>query len=159
MRRITLAMSFLILVQLSACDRNRIFEKNVKFENRNWPQERTVSFRFEIDDIRSTYDFYCNLRNSILYKYQNLYISYVLEDTLGNVYLQDLANIKLFQSKTGEPLGDGMGDIFDHQYKVIENFSFKNPGIYQFNINHYMRPDSLREIMAVGLRIEKNPVE
>jgi gliding motility-associated lipoprotein GldH len=76
-------------------------------------------------------------------------------DTLGNIYKTDLVNVRLFNSKTGEPHGDGLGDIFDHQYKVIDDYRFNNPGVYQMNISHYMRPDSLPEIMAVGLRIEK----
>ncbi len=148
---------FLILIFVSGCHQDRVFEKNVTFDAREWTKDKSVSFRFEISDIHSGYNFYYNLRNSILYPYQNIYLSFSLEDTLGNVYQSDLANINLFDSKTGRPLGSGMGDIFDHQYRIIEDYSFNNPGIYEFNINHYMRPDTLREIMAVGLRIEKVP--
>jgi gliding motility-associated lipoprotein GldH len=123
--------------------------------DRIWDVKQPAIFQFSIDDIHYSYDFYFNLRNSILYPYQNIYLNYSLSDTLGNVFKTDLVNVKLFNPKTGEPLGNGLGDIFDHQYKVVDQYRFNNPGVYQMKINHYMRPDSLAEIMSIGLRIDR----
>jgi gliding motility-associated lipoprotein GldH len=144
---------FFLIVGIS-CNPDRIFEENVKIVDRVWSIEPAV-FQFEIQDTHVPYDFYFNLRNSIRYPYQNIYLNFSLMDTLGNVFKSDLVNIRLFDSRTGEPLGDGLGDIFDHQYQVIDNYRFNNPGYFQMRVSHYMRPDSLPEIMAVGLRIEK----
>lgn len=145
-----------VILLASSCNGNRIYEKNVKFQNRIWTKDTDAVFDFEIADINTNYKFYFNLRNTILYPYQNIYLSYSLEDTLGNVYDSELTNIDLFDSKTGKPFGSGMGDIFDHQYLVIENYQFNNPGMYLFKIRQYMRMDSLPEIMSVGLRIERS---
>ena len=147
---------FLLIIFLTGCDGNRIFEKNKKFNERFWTIDETVEFDFIIDDINQNYNFYFNLRNTLLYPYQNIYLSYSLEDTLGNVYSSDLTNIDLFDRKTGKPMGDGLGDIFDHQYKVIDDYQFNNPGVYRFKIKQYMRMDTLLEIMSVGLRIDKS---
>lgn len=148
---------FLLFLAIS-CNSDRIYENNIKIPERIWTIDDPAIFRFDIEDTHIPYNFYFNLRNSILYPYQNIYLNYSLMDTLGNVFRSDLVNIRLFDSRTGEPLGDGLGDIFDHQYLVIEDYSFNNPGSYQMRVTHYMRPDSLPEIMAVGLRIErKNP--
>ena len=149
---------WLIFVALVAigCNNSRIYERNVKFPDRIWTKDKEAIFDFEINDINTNYKFYFNLRNTILYPYQNIYLSYSLEDTLGNVYDSELTNINLFDSKTGKPFGSGMGDIFDHQYLVIDNYQFNNPGMYLFKIKQYMRMDSLPEIMSVGLRIEKS---
>lgn len=147
---------FLLIILFAGCDENRIFEQNIKFSERFWTIDETVVFDFNIDNINQNYNFYFNLRNSLLYPYQNIYLSYSLEDTLGNVYSTDLANIDLFNRKTGKPLGDGLGDIFDHQYKVIDNYEFNNPGVYRFKIKQYMRMDTLPEIMSVGLKIDKS---
>jgi len=155
MNRILLFLIIGIFVY-SGCNRNRIFERNVKFEDRIWNKDTAAVFNFEIADINADYAFYFNIRNTILYPYQNIYLSYSLEDTLGNIYDSDLANINLFDSKTGKPFGSGMGDIFDHQYLVIEDYQFNNPGMYSFKIRQYMRMDSLPEIMSVGLRIERS---
>jgi gliding motility-associated lipoprotein GldH len=148
---------FLLLIYIaSSCNSNRIYERNLKFSERIWKKDSAAVFNFEINDINTNYNFYFNLRNTILYPYQNIYISYSLEDTLGNVYDSDLTNIILFDSKTGEPLGQGLGDIFDHQYLVIDNYQFNIPGMYLFRIKQYMRMDSLPEIMSVGLRVERS---
>ncbi len=155
MSRILIFLIFSIFIAFG-CNRTRIFENNVKFSNRIWNKDSAAVFDFEITDINTDYKFYFNLRNTILYPYQNIYLSYSLEDTLGNVYDSDLTNINLFNSKTGKPYGSGMGDIFDHQYLVIENYQFNNPGLYQFRIKQYMRMDSLPEIMSVGLRVERS---
>ena len=146
---------FVVLVAMG-CNNSRIYERNVKFPDRIWTKDTEAVFDFEINDINTNYKFYFNLRNTILYPYQNIYLSYSLEDTLGNVYDSELTNINLFDSKTGKPFGSGMGDIFDHQYLVIDNYQFNNPGMYLFKIKQYMRMDSLPEIMSVGLRIEKS---
>jgi gliding motility-associated lipoprotein GldH len=147
------------LIAAISCNSDRVFEKNVKISNRVWDIDDPAIFQFEIQDTHVPYDFYFNLRNSILYPYQNIYLNYSLMDTLGNVFRSDLVNIRLFDSRTGEPLGDGLGDIFDHQYQVINDYRFNNPGYFQMRVSHYMRPDSLSEVMAVGLRIEKDSSE
>ena len=147
---------FLLFIFLAGCNENRIFEQNIKFSGRYWTIDETVVFDFHIDNINQNYNFYFNLRNTLLYPYQNIYLSYSLEDTLGNVYSSDLTNIDLFDRKTGKPIGDGLGDIFDHQYKVIDDYEFNNPGVYRFKIKQYMRMDTLPEIMSVGLKIERS---
>ena len=152
----TIPWLFLVVILMYACNSNRIYERNVKFSDRIWNKDSAAVFKFEITDINTDYTFYFNLRNTILYPYQNIYLTYSMEDTLGNVYDSDLTNINLFDSKTGRPYGNGMGDIFDHQYMVIEDYQFNNPGTYLFRIKQYMRMDSLPEIMSVGLRIERS---
>jgi len=158
MQKRLLCFIFIILV-LFSCNSNRIYEKNVKFPGRIWEKDSEAVFNFEINDINTNYKFYFNLRNTVLYPYQNIYLSYSLEDTLGNVYNSELTNINLFDSKTGEPFGSGIGDIFDHQYLVIDDYQFNNPGMYLFKIKQYMRMDSLPEIMSVGLRIERSIIQ
>jgi gliding motility-associated lipoprotein GldH len=152
----TIPWFILMVIIACACNSDRIFEKNVKFPDRIWNKDSAAIFKFEITDINTDYRFYFNLRNTILYPYQNIYLTYSMEDTLGNVYDSDLTNINLFDSKTGKPYGSGLGDIFDHQYLVIEDYQFNNPGTYLFRIKQYMRMDSLPEIMSVGLRIERS---
>jgi len=56
---------------------------------------------------------------------------------------------------TGEPLGDGAGDIFDHQVLGLKNQVFPQNGTYTIKLQQYMRRDPLPGIMAVGVRVEK----
>ena len=37
----------------------------------------------------------------------------------------------------------------------MNDYKFERAGVYDFSIQHYMRPDTLTEVMAVGVRLEK----
>ena len=62
----------------------------------------------------------------------------------------------LFDSKTGKPLGDGLGDIFDHKFKIksLSNYRFPKAGEYTFSVEQNMRQDPLLGVMSVGVSVE-----
>lgn len=138
-----------------ACDTNRVFEDNQDMENNFWHQEDPVEFNFRIEDPEISYNLYTNFRNASAYPYHNLYYQYTLEDSLGNEILSKLQNINLFDPKTGEPLGSGLGDLFDHQQLMLEAYHFPAAGNYAVTFQQYMRTDSLPMILSVGLKVEK----
>lgn len=152
-RHIFVFLSFLLVV--TSCDDSRIYEKNVEISDKTWIADSVVHFSFQITDSRKSYNLYYNLRNSISYPFQNIYVNYTLEDTLGNELATELVNQNLFHPKTGKPFGDGLGDIFDHQFKLLENYRFNQPGAYRVKLQQFMRRDSLPEIISVGIRVEE----
>jgi hypothetical protein len=72
-----------------------------------------------------------------------------------NELLSDLENLILFDSKTGQPKGSGLGDVFDHQFELVEKFQFQKQGSYTMKYQQFMRIDSLPMIHFVGARIAK----
>jgi gliding motility-associated lipoprotein GldH len=82
-------------------------------------------------------------------------VRYSLKDSSGNVLQTDLVNGQLFESISGKPLGEGLGDVFDHQFSILEEYTFPGTGNYHIELNQYMRRDTLPEILAVGVRVEK----
>lgn len=147
---------FILVGAIIACDSNRVFEKNMSFDNKMWHLDTVPSFEFTIKDKTIPYNLYFNVRNSVSYPYRNLYITYSLEDSLGNSLAEDLVNYELFTRKTGKPLGEsGIGDIYDHQFLILENYQFDRSGNYRISFQHYMRKDSLNDVLAIGSRIEK----
>ncbi|MDN5205677.1 gliding motility lipoprotein GldH [Fulvivirgaceae bacterium BMA10] len=149
-----LILIFCVLI-LNACDSSRVFEQNTDLENGYWPKNDVKAFDFEIKDETEAYNIYYNIRNSISYPYHNLYLTYSIEDSLGNNISQALQNMNLFDPKTGEPVGSGLGDIFDIQILALKDFKFKHPGKYTFRMQQFMRMDTLPDILAVGMRIER----
>lgn len=149
---------FLIVVVLGfwACDSNRVYEENIEMENKTWVADTTLNFQFQIDEREQAYNLYYNLRNSLSYPFQNIYVNYTLEDTLGNQLASELINKDLFHPKTGKPYGSGLGDVFDHQFVILNNYQFENPGVYRLKLQQFMRRDSLPEVIAVGVRVEKS---
>lgn len=143
---------------LTACDEYRVYEENYNFEQKVWLVDTIPTFEFEIQNIDQPYNIVWNIRNTLNYPYHNLYLTYYLEDTLGRRISTDLHNMLLFDPKTGEPYGSGLGDIFNHQIMALPAYQFDTAGTYRIRLEQYMRTDSLKDILSVGVRVEQaNP--
>ncbi len=138
----------------SSCDSDRVFERNIDLADRIWHKDSVITFDFEIEDPNFSYNIYYNIRNTTSYPFYNLYLNHTLENTIGAVLSNNLDELFLFDQNTGEPLGSGMGDIFDHRIIVLESLRFPSKGNYQFHTQQYMRQEELRQIMSIGIRIE-----
>ena len=140
---------------LFACDEQRVYEKNVDLKDNLWYIDTIPSFTFRIEDASRPYNLYYNVRNAVSYPYYNLYVTYSLHDSTGKVLRSRLQQLQLADATTGKPLGDGLGDIYDHQILSGKNYRFPGKGAYTFRIKQYMRQDPLPAIMSVGVRVEK----
>jgi gliding motility-associated lipoprotein GldH len=150
--RITLS----VLLILTACDSSRIYEKNHAFAQRWWTAAEQPQFDFTIADTTQPYNLYFNVRNESVYPYANVYVTYHLLDSAGRELQQKLITEFLFDKKTGKPLGQsGIGDIFDHRFLLLKNYSFPYSGQYTLRFEHFMRTDTLKGVLAVGVRVEK----
>ena len=147
----------LVLVSLlSACDTSRIYERNKDFDKRAGLASDTARFTFEIVEGNSLYNIQCNLRNSIDYKWQRIFVNFELSDSTGHVLSSKLVSTYLFEPKTGKPYGrSGLGDIYDHRFPLLNAYALK-PGSYAVTLQQLMRTDTLQGILAAGVRVERN---
>jgi len=145
------------LLSLSACNNNRVFEKDVDIPSMKWHKDSVLVFNFEIKDTLSRYNFYYNVRNTLSYPFYNMYVTYYMMDSLNRRISSDLQTFDLLNPKTGKPYGDGLGDIYSRSLLALKNVQFKKPGKFSFKLKHYMRLDPLPEVVSMGLRIEKVP--
>lgn len=148
------SMWLIPLAFLCACDASRIYEKNHDLSGGVWLKDSLQHFHFEIADAALKYNLYANVRNAHDYTFYNLYYQYALSDPTGNVLAEKLENIHLFDPKTGEPFGDGLGDVFDHRQLILEDFRFPREGDYTISLQQFMRQDTLPSILSVGIRVE-----
>jgi gliding motility-associated lipoprotein GldH len=140
---------------LFACDSDRLFEQNITLEKRYWKADEPLTFDFKIEDSSKPYAIYYNVRNSLEYPYARLFVQYTLSDSTGLQIDKKLKSQFLFDQKTGKPLGQsGIGDVFDHQFLIIDKHIFDYPGKYQLRIEQFNRQDTLQGILAVGARVE-----
>ena len=146
---------FAALLALNACDEKRLYEQNTDLAGNQWYIDTIPSFTFRIADASKPYNIYYNVRNAISYPYYNLFVTYYLQDSTGKQLSSRLQELLLADSKTGKPLGDGLGDIFDHQILSLKNYRFPKNGTYTFRVKQYMRQDPLPFVMSVGVRVEK----
>ena len=143
----------LLIISFVACDSNRVYEEYYDFNDKTWNLDSIPSFEFSIDNTDPK-DLFVTLRNTISYNYQNVYLSYQLNNENGQELESDLINISVFDEKTGKPFGSG-NSIYEQQHKILENYRFPKGGKYVLKIAQYMREVDLKEIVSVGARIEK----
>lgn len=143
-----------ILLVIVGCDSSRIYEENADLPKAIWREDSIKAFQFQIEDAMQPYNLYVNITNKVDYPYYNLYYRYWLADSLNRSLKTGLMNADLFDAKSGEPKGSGVGDIFDHQSPILENYTFPSEGTYSISFQQYMRTDSLPGIRSVGTRVE-----
>ena len=144
----------LILSLLTSCDSKKIYDDFIDFDEGFWHQDSVISFSFNIEDVSKQYHLKAQFRNAQSYPYHNMYYRYTLKDAEDSILSEEQKQIFLFNPKTGEPYGGGLGDMFDNSQIVLENYTFKNPGIHSVNLKQFMRLDTLPFILSVGWRIE-----
>lgn len=119
-----------------------------------WHLDSIQSFQFKIEEAERPYNLVATFRNASSYPFYNLYFQYTLKDSLGNVLSKELKQVDLFDPKTGEPFGSGLGDLFDHSFILEESYEFESEGTYSLSLEQYMRRDTLPFILSVGARVE-----
>jgi gliding motility-associated lipoprotein GldH len=145
----------LILVLLVGCDSRRVFEDNVEFRERNWKINEPVQFEFQISDSSKKYNVLMNIRNSLDYPYARIFVNCDLQKQDSSSLSKKMIAEYLFDQKTGKPFGtSGIGDIYDHQFPILKNYSFEKAGSYKMKLNQFMRMDTIPGIIAVGVRVE-----
>lgn len=144
---------------VSSCDVNRVYEKNTDLSERIWLEDSVLEFDVSLNDASIPYTVYANVRNGQSYPFYNLYLQYSIVDSTGKEVKKSLENLILFEPKTGEPYGSGLGDVFDHQIPILENYFFPNLGSYKIRMQQYMRRDTLSEVYSVGVRVERSAVD
>lgn len=154
MKALVLGVTLVILI--TACDKDRVYEHNKDQAGAIWLADSIAHFDFIINDADDSYNILFNVRNGLQFPHSNIYIKYFLLDSLGHQIESELRNFELFHAKSGYPLGNGAGDIFESQFLLLKNYSFADTGRYFINLQQYMRYDSLPEIYSVGVRVERS---
>lgn len=140
---------------VSGCDRARVFEENTDLKNNAWPVREKPAFTFTIHDTVPLYTVYLNIRNAPFYPFYNLFVKLTLTGPDGRVLSRKLHEMDLLDEQTGEPLGKGTGDIYDHQFVALRHVRFPQAGAYRAETEQYMRQPLLDGIMSVGLRVAR----
>jgi gliding motility-associated lipoprotein GldH len=157
MQKTAVCLSLLfVALALSYCTPRNDFKAINDLKNNAWPIDSTQSFTFTIADAGKSYDFYYLIRNATTYPFYNLYIKRSLTDSTTKVMSKSMEELILFDANTGKPLGSGLGDIFDHKFKIesLSNYHFPRAGEYTFSVVQNMRQDPLLGVMSIGVSIE-----
>ena len=144
-----------LILGLCGCDPNVLYKSHQDIDDGQWFVKNEPTFGFEVVDSTQIYNVHYLVRNAAGYPYYNLYVKRSLLDSQNKIVNEALNELVLMDEKTGKPLGDGLGDLFDHKIIALKNYRFPRKGKYTFKVRQYMRQDPLLGILSVGVSIEK----
>ncbi len=144
---------FLTSYLLPRCTTVDLYEKSVTVPKHAWENNFRPSFDFEIKDTTVPYKLFLVLRHNEKYNYNNIYVSVYVKGP-GQDTAQKIQENLVLATKEKGWLGTGMDDIYDHRIQLGPEQSLK-AGKYNFVIEQIMRENPLKNVLNVGLRIEK----
>ena len=155
---LTWALGMTVLMGLlNSCDETRHYEENHEFIARSWVVSEEPAFDFFIPDSIRYYSIYYNVRNSLDYPFARIFVTYHMFDSTGVEVSKKLTYNDLFDQKTGQPFGEsGLGDLYDHQFPLLKHYRFNFPGRYSIKLDQFTRMDTLKGVIAVGIRVEQD---
>lgn len=138
-----------LLLILSACSGDRVFEEFHSINSNSWNEKDSITFDLSKVQQKSGKNLVA-VRFSEDFPFSNFYVRVISEDSAGSVLDNKLINIPLFDSKSGKPKGDGFGN----SYTFYDTLPFQIPNQTSKLIYlQYMRQENLPGIEAVGFKI------
>jgi gliding motility-associated lipoprotein GldH len=147
----------LSVILFSACNSGVLIDDRVDIPDHGWQKDNAASFEVKVDDSLALWDVYLNVRNDSEYRWRNAY--FFLQTQFPNQqYSRDTLEIQLADHR-GKWLGNGVGSLKDNQILLRRGIRFPEKGIYNFEIFHAMRVDTLHGIHDIGIQIKKSQPE
>ncbi|MCV9388048.1 gliding motility lipoprotein GldH [Reichenbachiella ulvae] len=145
-----------VAIALYSCSGGTLIDQSQDMSEGVWHVDSLASFDYVIEDTTLKYDISYLVRYAVDYPYYNLYVTYYLEDSVGNILNSQQQELILFDKTTGQPLGTGLGDLYDREVKIFEDYTFDQTMKYHFKVKHYMRMQELPGILSFGLKVTEN---
>ena len=149
--------AFLVFISLSifiGCDTNVIYEKSIPVSTFSWKIEDSLKYVVDIEDSSQRYDLSISVRHRDVYNYTNLYVKILTKLPSGEIK-SEVVSLPLCD-ESGKWLGKCAGDICFSRILLLKRTYFPVKGEYTFYINHEMRQDQLKNVLDLGLRLEKS---
>jgi gliding motility-associated lipoprotein GldH len=138
---------------LISCGKGKVFEEYKKLPDYNWNRFDNIIFEADIEDADVNYNIYIAIRHITNYPFKNLVLTSIMTTPGGEERFLD-HDLRI-RDDNGKPLGNGMGDIWDINIPIRNNFRFKKPGRLIIEFENRMPRPVTQGIMEVGLIIEK----
>ncbi len=149
----------LIVFSLFSCTNNVIFQEDKEIGTA-WHTDSLVTFHFQISDTLTPYSSKLNIRHTIAYSYQNLYVFVHTTTPIGKT-TTDTINCFLADN-SGKWKGKGMGDVLTYSTTIKEKETYESSGEYKIVIEQAMRYgktpkiELLKDILSIGVCVKKN---
>ena len=153
-RSATRILSFTAIITLifilTSCNKKQMISYDFKYNK--WAKDDTINFQFTVNDTIKNHQLLFFFRNNLDYNYRNLFLIIDLDYNYKKIQ-SDTVEYEI-ADKYGRWLGRGLGNIKDNYLIFSENTIFQKKGIYNINVRHGMRQDSLIGVNKLGFQIK-----
>ena len=144
-----------LLLILSSCNENRIFEEHKGLKNFSWNHFEKIPFELTIEDTSCNYDIFIAVRYIHGVPYRIIKSGMLITFPDGEERYKDYdLNIR---NKDGSYKGSVAGDIWDCSIPVLKDYPLPQKGKYSFIIQNLMEKLETPGLMEIGLIVEKLP--
>lgn len=146
--------SIVFLFALASCSGGKVFEKHEKIKGNIWDRFDVIEFEFNVEDVSDPFDFYVSFRYMEQFPLKYVDIEFTIYAPSGETRSSE--HRIHFKDKDGNPLGKGMGDLWDLSDVLREGYLFPEPGTCKVEISSTMSYADIPGIMEVGLVVRKS---
>ncbi len=150
MRLLLLSFS---LFFLTACGTDYLLDQRYALDKETWTYDQILGFEADIPDTLSIYNLWIDIEHHKDFPFQNLYTRI----TTGFPDQRQIEQLLSFElaDKFGNWQGDCSGQYCSYRIPIQEGAFFNQTGKHTFQLEQYMRADSIPHVRAIGFQIEK----
>lgn len=146
---------FVLVVVVFSCDSAAVYQDQKDLNNHEWNKDSVLIYSFKADTIMAqAVKFSFNIRQNLDYAYRNMWM-FVKIETPHLKPIVDTVNLE-FMDHQGNWLSHVKGGTVkesEHDYR----YALPHPkkGQYTITLTQGMRETTLKNVMSVGLKIQK----
>ncbi len=146
-----------VITLIASCIPSNTFEKNESILHHRWDKKDSKVFEFDITDTTSKYLMYVTMRHTDAYNFSNIWLNVHTIEPNGKTMKQKM-ELPLAES-SGRWTGKGMNEIYEHKIRMSgnSNMKFEHKGLYRIKLEQIMRENPLKEVLSIGIRLERIP--
>lgn len=156
MNRKVLILSALLLVLLSSCMNQPIYEKSYSFQKNKWEMNAKPTFKVDIQDTSKTYDFTITFRTTTDYQFNNVWF-YLNTTTPDGEKAREPFEMKITNTD-GSWIGKKTGTIVENEL-FFKSRKMPQKGVYSFYLEQGITEPTLENVLDVGLRVDFNQAD
>ena len=153
MNKLLFVLSTSLLVFLSSCMQQPVYEKSYSFKKNQWDFNAKPSFKVDIQDTSKTYDFTITFRTTTDYEYNNVWF-YLNSTTPDGEKAREPFEMKI-TNIDGSWIGKKTGTIVETEL-FFKSRKLPKSGIYSFYLEQGITEPILKNVLDVSLRVDYN---
>mgnify|MGYP001185888835 CR=1 FL=1 len=151
--KFSLAILSIVLISLSACGPDYLFEGEKEIPKDQWSYLDTLDFKFTVTDTTALYNLQVSFEYADTFPNQNIYVKFYTRFPDGKRLGKPLS-FDFFDAE-GNAAGKCSGGTCKAQIPIQQNAFFEKAGEYTITLEQFGRRDPMPGLKSVGLTVEK----